>query len=65
MKEGLDSPGDIVALVPYVDLINHNPSSDTYITGYVDGVQLPFGMTTTQADVVVSADLGPQNPHPG
>lgn len=55
-KEGLDSPGDIVALVPYVDLINHNPSSDTYITGYVDGVQLPFGMTTTQADVVVSAD---------
>jgi len=55
-KTAFQTPGEIVALVPYVDLINHNPSSDTYIKGYVDGVQLPFGMTTTQADVVVSAD---------
>lgn len=48
--------GDIIALVPYVDLINHNPASETYITGISEGVELPFGLTEKENFVIVRAD---------
>lgn len=47
---------DIIGLVPYVDLINHQPSSQTYITGIRDGLELPFGVAEKENYIIVKAD---------
>jgi len=51
-----DTPGDFVALVPYIDLINHNPGSETYIQGIVEGIELPFGINEKERFIIVRAD---------
>mmetsp|Transcript_7140 Transcript_7140/g.21789 ORF Transcript_7140/g.21789 Transcript_7140/m.21789 type:complete len:479 (-) Transcript_7140:149-1585(-) len=54
----LDFPDseEFVALVPYIDLINHNPTSETYITGISEGVELPLGINEKEKYIVVRAD---------
>lgn len=51
-----DTPGDFVALVPYIDLINHSPTSQTYIQGILEGVELPFGLVEKERYIIVRAD---------
>ncbi|CAJ1328780.1 unnamed protein product [Effrenium voratum] len=46
---------DIVALVPYIDLINHNPNSESRIRGVADGPSIP-GISTPDRGVVVRSD---------
>jgi len=51
-----DDPDMFIALVPYVDLINHNSFSDTYIDVLEEGQDLPLGLTTKEKFIVVQAD---------
>ncbi|CAE7228043.1 Setd4, partial [Symbiodinium sp. KB8] len=46
---------DTVALVPYIDLINHNPNSESRIRGVSEGANVP-GITSTERYVVVRSD---------
>lgn len=46
---------DIVALVPYIDLINHNPNSESRIRGVSEGASIP-GVSEPERSVVVRAD---------
>ncbi|CAE6920791.1 LSMT-L [Symbiodinium natans] len=46
---------DLVALVPYIDLINHNPNSESRIRGVSEGADVP-GITATERSVVVRSD---------
>eukprot|EP00929_Paragymnodinium_shiwhaense_P057779 TRINITY_DN28932_c0_g1_i1.p2 TRINITY_DN28932_c0_g1~~TRINITY_DN28932_c0_g1_i1.p2 ORF type:complete len:706 (+),score=239.35 TRINITY_DN28932_c0_g1_i1:108-2225(+) len=55
VRLNFDDTPDFVALVPYIDLINHNPSSKTYITGGLEGVDIP-GIRVKDRFVYVKAD---------
>lgn len=46
---------DVVAMVPYVDLINHNPSSETIIRGAFEGYSIP-GVRSAEKYISVKAD---------
>ncbi|CAE7308108.1 LSMT-L, partial [Symbiodinium pilosum] len=46
---------DMVALVPYIDLINHNPNSESRIRGVSEGADVP-GISSTERYVVVRSD---------
>jgi len=46
---------DIVALVPYIDLINHNPNSESRIRGVSEGAAVP-GVSSYERSVVVLSD---------
>jgi len=46
---------DIVALVPYIDLINHNPNSESRIRGVSEGPSIP-GISEPERSVVVRSD---------
>ncbi|CAE7455643.1 LSMT-L [Symbiodinium necroappetens] len=54
LKDGQDEE-DTVALVPYIDLINHNPNSESRIRGVSEGANVP-GITSTERYVVVRSD---------
>merc|ERR1719375_369564 len=47
---------DTILLVPYIDLINHNPSSRAYIEGAWVGVSLPLGLSEKRRVVQIRAD---------
>ena len=46
---------DMVALVPYIDLINHNPNSESRIRGVSEGTRIP-GISEPERSVVVRSD---------
>jgi len=46
---------DIIAMVPYVDLINHSPTSETIIRGQYEGVSIP-GLRTADKYIFVKSD---------
>lgn len=50
-----DFEEDIVALVPYIDLINHNPNSESRIRGVSEGPNIP-GISKPERSVVVRSD---------
>lgn len=50
-----DFEDDIVALVPYIDLINHNPNSESRIRGVSEGPNIP-GISKPERSVVVRSD---------
>jgi len=56
VRLNFDDLPPFVALVPYIDMINHSPGSQTYITAKMDGVKLPLGMSTEERCAVVLAD---------
>ena len=45
----------MVALVPYIDLINHNPNSESRIRGVSEGTRIP-GISEPERSVVVRSD---------
>lgn len=50
-----DFEDDIVALVPHIDLINHNPNSESRIRGVSEGPNIP-GISKPERSVVVRSD---------
>lgn len=54
--DGFPDLPEFICLMPYVDLINHNPNSDTYITGTEEGVELPGGFGDKERFILVRAD---------
>merc|ERR1719362_36663 len=54
--DGFADLPEFICLMPYIDLINHNPSSDTYIVGLEEGVELPMGMGDKERFILVRAD---------
>jgi len=55
-KETEDDLAQVIALVPYIDLINHQPQARTYIAGITEGVDMALGLSEKERFVVLSSD---------
>jgi histone-lysine N-methyltransferase SETD3 len=53
--DGFPGLPEFVCLMPYIDLINHNPNADTYIVGMEEGVNV-MGMGDKERFILVRAD---------
>merc|ERR1719410_2100820 len=53
--DGFPDLPEFVCLMPYIDLINHNPNADTYIVGMEEGVNV-MGMGDKERFILVRAD---------
>lgn len=52
-----DEQKEFVALVPYIDLFNHNPNANTYIKAVAEGTTaLAFGLDEKERSILVLAD---------